>query len=103
MPLYATAVLIGGTQFLALYFHVDYHMALLLFSVIITAYVIAGGLKGVMLTDALQGSIMFIAMVILLFFTFDSLGGITQAYVKLQHVWEQTVAPLSQISLQQLQ
>ena len=91
MPLYATAVLIGGTQFIALYFGTDYHMSLMVFSVIITAYVIAGGLKGVMLTDALQGSIMFIAMIILAFVTFDSLGGVDAAFTKLEHVWQVTV------------
>ncbi len=99
MPLYATAVLIGGTHFIALYFEVDYHGALLVFSIIITAYVIAGGLKGVMFTDALQGSIMFIAMIILLFFTFDSLGGIAIAFSKLQNVWISTVEPLKVSSL----
>ena len=94
MPLYATAVLIGGTHFLTLYFSVDYHSALLVFSIIITAYVIAGGLKGVMLTDALQGTIMFFAMIILLFFTFDALGGVQSAFTKLDSVWEATITPL---------
>lgn len=102
MPLYATAVLIGGTQFISLYFEVDYNVALFVFSIIITAYVIAGGLKGVMLTDALQGTIMFFAMCILLVFTFDALGGIDQAYAKLEYVWDQTVAPLSEIALKEL-
>jgi SSS family solute:Na+ symporter len=103
MPLYATAVLIGGTQFIALYFSVDYQMALLVFSIIITAYVIAGGLKGVMLTDALQGSVMFIAMIILMFITFDSLGGIDSAFSKLDMVWSQTVVePLSSMSIKEL-
>jgi SSS family solute:Na+ symporter len=99
MPLYATAVLIGGTHFITLYFNIDYHTALLVFSVIITAYVIAGGLKGVMLTDALQGTIMFIAMILLLYFTFDSLGGVEQAYIKLEKVWQITVEPLVSSSL----
>ena len=99
MPLYATAVLIGGTHFIALYFQVDYHAALLVFSIIITAYVIAGGLKGVMLTDALQGSIMFVAMIILLFFTFDSLGGVEASFTKLENVWKSTVEPLASNTL----
>ncbi len=103
MPLYATAVLIGGTHFIALYFQVDYHMALMVFSIIITAYVIAGGLKGVMLTDALQGSIMFIAMIILLFITFDALGGVDAAYTKLDMVWTQTVQPLTSVGMKELQ
>ncbi len=75
MPLYAAAVLIGGSHFIAGYFKVDYHMALLVFSIIVTAYVLAGGLKGVMLTDALQGSLMFIAMILLLVVTYQALRG----------------------------
>lgn len=103
MPLYATAVLIGGTHFISLYFEVDYHVALLVFSVIITAYVIAGGLKGVMLTDALQGSIMFVAMTFLLYLTFDALGGVDAAYMKLAQTWSATVEPLQSVPLAQLQ
>ena len=102
MPLYSTAVLIGGTHFIALYFNADYHMSLLVFSVIITAYVIAGGLKGVMLTDALQGSVMFIAMIILLFITFNELGGIDQAYISLNNSWQSTVESLTSVSLKEL-
>jgi len=103
MPLYATAVLIGGTQFIALYFDTDYHMSLMVFSIIITAYVIAGGLKGVMLTDALQGVIMFVAMIILVVVTFDSLGGIDAAFSKLEHVWQTTVvSALEQTNITEL-
>jgi len=102
MPLYSTAVLIGGTHFIALYFNADYHMSLLVFSIIITAYVIAGGLKGVMLTDALQGSVMFIAMIILLFITFNELGGIDQAYISLNNSWQNTVESLNSVSLKEL-
>ena len=80
IPLYASAVLIGGCEFIATKLGIDYNVALLVFSVIIAAYVIIGGLKGVMYTDALQGSIMFIGMIILLFFTYGKLGGVTAAH-----------------------
>lgn len=102
MPLYATGVLIGGTHFISLYFSVDYHMALLVFSIIITAYVIAGGLKGVMLTDALQGSVMFIAMILLIIMTFDALGGIDSAYTLLDRAWKDSVIVLQDVSLSSL-
>ena len=102
MPLYAAAVLIGGTQFIVSYFITDYHLALLVFSIIITGYVLAGGLKGVMFTDALQGTIMFIAMVILIFFAFSSLGGINEALKMLDEVWVTTVVPLNEIELNSL-
>ncbi len=102
MPLYASAVLIGGTHFIAAYFQADYHLSLLVFSIIITGYVIAGGLKGVMFTDALQGVIMFVAMVLLAIFTLDSLGGLNEAYEKLGVVWEVTVAPLAEVGMKEL-
>ncbi|MFC1614591.1 sodium:solute symporter [Gemmatimonadota bacterium] len=80
MPLYASVVLIGGARFVEIYLGMDYNVALLVFSVIIAAYVIAGGLKGVMYTDALQGTIMFIGMAILLVATYVKLGGFTGAH-----------------------
>lgn len=83
IPIYAAAVLIGGCEFIAVKFGVDYQVALLVFSVIIAAYVIMGGLKGVMYSDALQGSIMFIGMIILLVWTYVKLGGVVAAHKEL--------------------
>ena len=45
---------------------------------------------------------MFIAMILLLYFTFDSLGGVEQAYIKLEKVWQITVEPLVSSSLSNL-
>jgi SSS family solute:Na+ symporter len=95
MPLYAAAVLIGGTHFVASYFNTDYHLSLLVLSIFITGYVLAGGLKGVMLTDAFQAAIMFIAILILVYFAFDALGGVTASLAKFDDVWNATVAPLA--------
>ncbi|MFA5784661.1 MAG: sodium:solute symporter family protein [Phycisphaerae bacterium] len=83
MPLYASAVLIGACEFIAARFGIDYSVALLIFSLIIAAYVVMGGLKGVMYADALQGSIMFVGMLILLVATYVSLGGITESHTAL--------------------
>jgi len=102
MPLYTSAVLIGGTEFLVAYFKADYHLALLVMSVIVTGYVLAGGLKGVMLTDALQGVIMFVAMIILMVMVFNAIGGVDVGLSKLEMVWDKTVAPLSNISIKEL-
>ncbi|HNX26861.1 MAG TPA: sodium:solute symporter family protein, partial [Phycisphaerae bacterium] len=83
MPIYAGVVLIGGCEFITSHFGVDYDAALLVFSVIIAVYVIAGGLKAVMYTDALQGTIMMVAMALLLIFTYCKLGGVTRAHTDL--------------------
>lgn len=80
MPIYISAVLMGATQFLAVNLKVDYEIGLLLFSAIVALYVIMGGLKGVMYTDAFQGTVMFVGMISLLVLTYLRLGGITQSY-----------------------
>ncbi|MDI6451101.1 sodium:solute symporter family protein [Anaerobaca lacustris] len=95
IPLYAAAVLIGGCEFISTQFGIDYNAALLVFSVIIAAYVVMGGLKGVMYSDALQGSIMFVGMLTLLLFTYTRLGGLTKAHDTLTDL-----APLVPGSLQ---
>ncbi|AQT70226.1 Proline permease [Anaerohalosphaera lusitana] len=88
IPLYAAAVLIGGCEFISAKFGVDYQVALLVFSVIIAGYVIVGGLKGVMYSDALQGSLMFIGMIALLIATYAMLGGVGQAHADLTEMNE---------------
>ncbi|MBP1910266.1 sodium:solute symporter family protein [Methanolobus bombayensis] len=80
MPLYAGIVLIGGARFLESTLSIDYDVAVLILTVIVAAYVITGGLIAVMYTDALQGTLMFIGMAILLVFTYIKLGGVTAAH-----------------------
>ncbi len=83
IPLYAAAVLIGGCAFIASVFNIGYDVALLVFSAIIAIYVIMGGLKGVMYTDALQGSIMFAGMLVLLVATYIMVGGVETGHSQL--------------------
>ena len=83
MPLYGAAVLIGGTEFISTAFSINYDVALFVFAVLVGAYVIFGGLKGVMYTDALQGGIMFLGMVVLIFFTYSKVGGVVEGHREL--------------------
>jgi SSS family solute:Na+ symporter len=46
-----------------------------------------GGMKGVMYTDAFQGGIMFIAMVVLLVAAYANLGGVTSAHKQLTELF----------------
>jgi SSS family solute:Na+ symporter len=80
MPLYAAAVLIGGTKYFATQLGVDYNAGLFIFSVITATYVLMGGLKGVMYTDALQGGIMFVGMAILMVWTYVKVGGVVPSH-----------------------
>ncbi len=80
MPLYAGVVLIGAARFIENTLNINFVLALAIFSIVIASYVIAGGLKGVMYTDSLQGTIMFVGMAVLLALTYKSLGGIIPAH-----------------------
>ena len=80
MPLYGAAVLIGGTEFVATAFQMDYTAALMIFAVIVAAYVFFGGIKGVMYTDALQGTIMFLGMAVLIIYTYAKVGGVVEGH-----------------------
>lgn len=79
MPLYASVVLIGAARFMESSLLLDFNIALFILAIVICAYVFFGGLKGVMYTDALQGTIMFCGMLILLGFIYWVLGGVTEA------------------------
>jgi SSS family solute:Na+ symporter len=86
MPMYASVVLIGAARFIETTLAIKFDLALLIYSVIIAAYVIWGGLKGVMYTDAMQGTIMFVGMAVLLVMTYTHLGGITAAHQALTNM-----------------
>ncbi|GAB6055993.1 sodium:solute symporter [Methanobacterium movens] len=79
MPLYASVVLIGAARFIETTIKIDFNLALLIMAIIVAAYVVLGGIKGVMYTDALQGSIMFLGMLFLLVTTYYLLGGVNTA------------------------
>ena len=83
MPLYTSVVLMGGGKFIAEVLAIDYDVALFFLTVFIAVYVIMGGLKAVMYTDALQGSVMFTGLLTLLIVTYYKLGGITSAHQRL--------------------
>ncbi|MCD6339118.1 MAG: sodium:solute symporter family protein [Verrucomicrobia bacterium] len=80
MPLYGTAVLIGGTEFFSQALGLEYGAALFIFAALVAAYVFFGGLKGVMYTDAFQGALMCLAMIVLLLFTYKLAGGVVEGH-----------------------
>ena len=100
MPLYAAAVMTGGSVFAATQFGIDFEVALLIFALITAAYVIPGGIKAVMYTDTMQGFVMVFAMIFLLVFVYMSLGGVTEAHRNLTDMANMVPAPLAQIGHQ---
>jgi len=91
MPLYAGSVIIGGAQFIAQTLSVSYEAALFFFVAIVAVYVIMGGLKGVLYTDAFQGAIMFAGMIILITMTYWKLGGVIDAHRALSNIAPEAV------------
>jgi len=74
MPIYAAVVMKGGAVFIEEIFKIDYNVALLIFTLIVAAYVISGGIKSVLYTDAFQGIIMVVSMALLFVFFYHKMG-----------------------------
>lgn len=66
MPIYAAVVMKGGAVFIEQVFNLDINIALFIFTVVVAIYVISGGIKGVLYTDALQSMIMFASLLFIL-------------------------------------
>lgn len=83
MPAYTSAILIGGGRFLHDALGIPYTTGLLLLAVIIGVYVMSGGLRGVMYTDAFFAIVMLLGMTTLLFATYRAVGGIIPGHSSL--------------------
>jgi SSS family solute:Na+ symporter len=99
MPLYAAAVLRGGAEFLRATFQIELAVATFAFALIVATYVVAGGLRGVMFTDALQGSIMFAGMLLLLTITYSKVGGVIEGHRALTALADQVPEGLAGIGM----
>ena len=60
-------------------FHMDYRSALLIYAIFVAAYVLVGGIKGIMYTDFIKGSIMIFGALFLIFYSIYITGGIGNA------------------------
>lgn len=94
MPLYAGAVMLGGVSFLTVALGLSQNMALLTIVVIVGCYVMMGGMKGVMYTDAFQGAIMAVGMLVLVYHAYSGLGGVVAAHAQLTALAGQAPAAL---------
>ena len=86
MPLYASVVLIGMARFVETTLQIDYTISLFAMAIIVAVYVIFGGIRGVMYTDALQGTIMFFGMLFLLISIYWLLGDVVNAHQALTNL-----------------
>lgn len=76
MPAYTSAILIGGARFLQDALGLPYNTGLLLLGILIGIYVMSGGLRGVMYTDAFFAVVMLVGMAALLIGTYRAVGGV---------------------------
>ena len=95
MPLYAGAVMLGGVSFLTVALGLSQNMALLVIVLIVGLYVMMGGMKGVLYTDAFQGGIMALGMMLLLWYAYDGLGGVVPAHEQLTAMADKVPAALT--------
>ena len=83
MPAYTSIILVGGARFVEEALKIDFNLALFILAVIVGAYVLSGGLKAVMYTDAFCASLMFIGMVVLLISSYRVAGGVISSHLAL--------------------
>jgi SSS family solute:Na+ symporter len=83
MPIYASAVFKGIVDYVAGYTGINFNTILIALGVLSALFVVMGGLKGIMYSDAFNGSIMFAGMAFLIIYTYSILGGVTNAHVAL--------------------
>ncbi len=80
MPFYASAVLKGIVDYISKYTGASFELILFIVGALAAVFVVTGGLKGIMYSDAFQGAIMFAGMLFLIIYTYNMLGGITKAH-----------------------
>lgn len=79
MPMYAAAVLIGVASLLEVNLGISYNMAMFISTAITALYVITGGMKAVIYTDAFQACLMFVIMAIFNLLDLQRAGRLRQA------------------------
>ena len=80
LPIYTGAILKGGAYFIEVALNMEHNLALFILAIIVAAYVLSGGLRAVMYTDAFNGCIMLVGMIILLFSTYAAVGGFVDGH-----------------------
>jgi sodium/proline symporter len=80
---YAGAQLIAGAKAIQILMNWQLWHGILLGSLIVLSYCLAGGIRASIWTDAAQSFVMFIAMLVMLYVVLQSMGGITEVYSNL--------------------
>lgn len=88
-----TTQFIGGARLLETTIGLDYRMSLLIFALTVGLYTFIGGFRAVVLTDAIQGTVMILGTIILLVGVIYAAGGVESAVQKLSEIEPHLVTP----------
>ncbi|MDA3979648.1 sodium/pantothenate symporter [Gallibacterium sp. AGMB14963] len=88
-----TVQFIGGARLLETTIGLNYTQALLIFAVTVGLYTFIGGFRAVVLTDAIQGTVMILGTVILLGGVIYAAGGVESAVNKLATIDPSLISP----------
>lgn len=88
-----TVQFIGGARLLETTIGLTYTQALLIFAITVGLYTFIGGFRAVVLTDTIQGTVMILGTVILLFGVIYAAGGIEKAMTTLSEIDPALVSP----------
>lgn len=80
MVTYVTAQLVASGKAMDAVFSLDYSQGVLIGIVLVLAYVLTGGFKASVITDVIQGSTMFLSMLILPVFLLVKVGGFRELH-----------------------
>ena len=97
MPAYTSIIIIGGARFVQIALQMPYNLALFILAMIVAVYVLTGGLKSVMYTDAFCALVMLLGMVFLLYSTYKAVGGVIsghQALTAMAHLVPESMTAL---------
>ncbi|MEH8044459.1 sodium/pantothenate symporter, partial [Gallibacterium anatis] len=88
-----TVQFIGGARLLETTIGLTYTQALLIFAITVGLYTFIGGFRAVVLTDTIQGTVMILGTIILLFGVIYAAGGIEKAMTTLSEIDPALVSP----------
>lgn len=100
MPAYTSIILIGGARFIQQVLNINFDIALFILAVIVGFYVITGGLKAVMYSDAFSALVIFTGMLFLLIGAYRSVGGVISGHRQLARISDLVPAELMEMGHQ---
>ncbi|WP_458414493.1 sodium/proline symporter PutP [Schinkia sp. CFF1] len=83
---YVSAGMVSGGVLFESTFHISYHTGLIIITAVVVAYTLFGGFLAVSLTDAVQGLIMVLALILVPVVTIIVVGGLDTSFSEIHHV-----------------